>query len=511
MKKTKLTRTLLAACSIVALTAVMYGCTHSSDDPPATDTMEPTAEDQLAALQKEVADLRMQLGLPADGSISTSITELQDEIASLKQQVQDMEDAADTADKKAAAAEALALFTSFSDMAGDTTNADVVTVTVTAVSDMDDGGGSAMVTATVAGTTDGDAAGPNLSGDDVVRTAEAMLGAWQGTMLTDADMAGNSSTAVVYTDVGPNVGKAWAEVYTAGVDAQAIADLQAENANAVIAASKFSTAGLKDHHGDRNMTSGVVTITGTFDGARGAYTCTSAAAGACTSNMTADGIVLGGTATGAAGWMFNPVDSAMVSQPDSMYAYFGWWLNKTASGNPEVDVFHGSNQAVDISAGTFTALGGTATYTGAAAGKYALNRGADQYASGGHWTADATLTANFEDPTQTGAAIVNAAGSISGMIDNFMAGGESMDWSVKLNSASIAVFDTDHDFGLPADGTEWTIGGAAAADAGMWEGDFHNQVAPPDGNNVPGTVTGEFTATYGAVGHMTGAFGAHVE
>ena len=86
-----------------------------------------------------------------------------------------------------------------------------------------------------------------------------------------------------------------------------------------------------------------------------------------------------------------------------------------------------------------------------------------------------------------------------------------MDWSVKLNSAPIAAFDTDHDFGLAAEGTEWTIGGAAAADAGMWEGDFHNQVAPPDGNNVPGTVTGEFTAVYGAVGHMTGAFGAHVE
>ena len=28
MKKTKLTRSLLAACSIVALSAVMYGCTH---------------------------------------------------------------------------------------------------------------------------------------------------------------------------------------------------------------------------------------------------------------------------------------------------------------------------------------------------------------------------------------------------------------------------------------------------------------------------------------------------
>ena len=37
MKKTKLTRSLLAACSIVALSAVMYGCVHSGDDAPATD------------------------------------------------------------------------------------------------------------------------------------------------------------------------------------------------------------------------------------------------------------------------------------------------------------------------------------------------------------------------------------------------------------------------------------------------------------------------------------------
>ena len=40
MKKTKLTRSLLAACSIVALTAVMYGCVHSGDDDPAPTTME---------------------------------------------------------------------------------------------------------------------------------------------------------------------------------------------------------------------------------------------------------------------------------------------------------------------------------------------------------------------------------------------------------------------------------------------------------------------------------------
>ena len=38
MKKTKVTRSLLAACSIVALTAVMYGCVHDGDDPPPDPT-----------------------------------------------------------------------------------------------------------------------------------------------------------------------------------------------------------------------------------------------------------------------------------------------------------------------------------------------------------------------------------------------------------------------------------------------------------------------------------------
>ncbi len=48
MKKTKLTRSLLAACSVVALTAVMYGCVHDGSDPaPADppDAMEPAPMD----------------------------------------------------------------------------------------------------------------------------------------------------------------------------------------------------------------------------------------------------------------------------------------------------------------------------------------------------------------------------------------------------------------------------------------------------------------------------------
>ena len=47
MKKTKLTRSLLAACSIVALSAVMYGCTHSSG--PSQDELDAALADKATA------------------------------------------------------------------------------------------------------------------------------------------------------------------------------------------------------------------------------------------------------------------------------------------------------------------------------------------------------------------------------------------------------------------------------------------------------------------------------
>ena len=544
MKKSKVTRSLLAAVSIVALSVAVSACVHNGGSDTATDDtdleMPDPAVAERTAITNAISTARTAVGMVNDTATNAQVTAANNAITAARTAITNAtnvpaeERTAHTGTVNAiagtlttnlasrtkamntanttAAKDALALFKSFTDTVGTTTVADVLTVTVTAVSDTDDGGGSAKVTGTGVGTTDGDAAGPGVGGQEVVRTAEPMLGMWQGTMLTDADTPGNSSTVVVYTDVEANTGKAFAAVYATetpaynGRDSTTVANLLDSNANAAIVATPFSTGGLKNHPAN-NAAGDMFTISGTFDGAQGVYSCTPATGTACTSNLTSDGVVL----AGGGGWSFDPVDTARVSQPDANYAYFGWWLNKTAGGSPEVDVFHGSNQAVDISSAPFTALGDGAIYKGPAVGKYAMNRGADQYASGGHWTANATLTANFEDPTQTGADIIAAAGSISGMIDGFMAGGESMDWSVKLNSTPIAVFDTAHDFGVAAEGTVWTIGGAAAAAGGSWEGDFHNQVAPPDGNNVPGTVTGEFSAVYGAVGHMVGAFGAHVE
>ncbi len=54
MKKSKLTRSLLAACSIVALTAVMYGCSSSGEDRAKADRDELQA--QIDALQEAFGD-----------------------------------------------------------------------------------------------------------------------------------------------------------------------------------------------------------------------------------------------------------------------------------------------------------------------------------------------------------------------------------------------------------------------------------------------------------------------
>ena len=61
MKKTKLTRTLLAACSIVALSAVMYGCVHSGgDDAPAAPVV--TEPDPALTPTGKVPDVNMGPG-----------------------------------------------------------------------------------------------------------------------------------------------------------------------------------------------------------------------------------------------------------------------------------------------------------------------------------------------------------------------------------------------------------------------------------------------------------------
>ena len=478
-----LMKTCLAAVFAIGLTACSSSDTSSTTTPP-PDPGPTMQEQELAALKAQIAALRQQLGIDDSTDIGSTVAELQ---ATLKE----LQDEAAMMAMQANAKEAKALFDGLNTDRGDDGTADLTIVPTVA----DSYGGTAML------STTGEAAAPALKATD---TAVARMGMWMGTELAGTTATATnglpSNTAVVYTDVMPNTRVAFADVYN-NVDAQTVAALLLINTSAPIAATEFNGVGRTNHDPNPDAADDVVSIDGMFDGAAGVYTCTAATPTSCASHKTASGIELEGS------WSFNPADSAMVSQADSGYAYFGWWLRKDSTG-PEVDTFHGQTDGAGdtavtaIVADNFNQLGGTATYSGAAAGKYALNPtlpGA--YPSGGHWTASATLTADFGD----GGASDTTPGTISGMIDSFMAGGESMAWSVELKE--ITVTDATAEFSLTTEGTVWSIDGQAGSADGMWSGQFRDQ----GDNNVPNVVTGEFSSTYGTVGHLIGAFGTHVE
>ena len=161
-----------------------------------------------------------------------------------------------------------------------------------------------------------------------------------------------------------------------------------------------------------------------------------------------------------------------------------------------------------------TALQGTATYQGGAAGKYAISSSTGGMNDAGHFIARATLQANFGNET--------ALGTITGTIDQFIgADGESRDWSVKLNESALS--DVGAIAGVPAaddptslhatntgsQSTVWTIGGTASAASGAWSGDLKDTAATAtDVSGVPKIAIGTFHSVYSNTGRMVGAFGA---
>ena len=213
--------------------------------------------------------------------------------------------------------------------------------------------------------------------------------------------------------------------------------------------------------------------------------------------------------------------SAMVSQPDENYLYYGWWVIKDKDGMPTAaSAFRGNVGEAPAANGTSiilsdgVALTGSATYSGHAAGKFSISNPLDSTGDGGHFTADAMLTAKF------GANATPNNGGVSGMIDNFMANGESVPWSVMLHRAP---WGTTGAFATPADdtgtadvdesmGTTWSIDGNSAGRSGTWSGQVYDEMPgdPPagDGSTIPTTVTGTFYSEFSTIGRMVGGFGA---
>ena len=218
------------------------------------------------------------------------------------------------------------------------------------------------------------------------------------------------------------------------------------------------------------------------------------------------------------GWDFVHDSGAMVSITDSTYLFFGWWLNSDKDGLVEASAFTGTVGAdADITAITPTALAditsGSATYSGKAAGKYAISHPING-GEAGHFTADASLTAKF------GTA---AGAGVTGTIDNFMASGEAKPWSVALNHGDLAtggaITSPDDTATANVDeskSTVWSIDGTAGAASGTWNAQMYDEKpgnTPPagDGSNVPTSVTGVFQSHFGSDHTMVGAFGATKE
>ena len=254
------------------------------------------------------------------------------------------------------------------------------------------------------------------------------------------------------------------------------------------------------------------TTRGTYHGAPGVFSCTPTSDTACSSTNDGKGSpsAMGGT------WHFKPDAGARVSVPDAAYLYFGWWVSKDKDGGPTAaSAFRGIVGDVDgtstgVSGATLT---GSATYAGKAAGKFAMSNPLDGTGNGGHFTADAKLTAKF------GSTDAPNNGGMTGTINNFRLNDGSADpgWSVALHRATWGDLgaisaSTANTANTTAEGTTWSINGNAATESGTWSGHMYDEMPgnPPagDGSNLPTTVIGTFYSEFSTIGRMVGGFGA---
>ena len=331
------------------------------------------------------------------------------------------------------------------------------------------------------------------------------IGNWYATDYTGSDGIGSAKktgSARIYTNpVTASVPFTQASSGLAPVADKAgyfdLGDGTAADSNA--ASPKFpQQSGLETYIGaDRNFA-------GTYKGASGTYVCEGTAATSCTVRYGNTGL------TFSDGWEFKPAAGAMVKSVDANHLYFGWWLHegKTAAGADEkfAGAVYGASVAgltvvdPDDTTDANTNIVGTATYSGKAAGKFAVSDPlAPTKDDAGHFTADAELTADFK----------SAASTLQGTINAFRLNDGTADpgWTVTLRETA----NSTGTFSRTTSGTIWKIGENAGAAAGSWEARMYNDHATDskaDSNNTPDSVVGKFDAHIGGTHSMVGAFGA---
>ena len=191
-------------------------------------------------------------------------------------------------------------------------------------------------------------------------------------------------------------------------------------------------------------------------------------------------------------WYFQPaedkayyekVGTATVYTEEMNYARFGHWLVVAENGEVTVNTYAWSNgNTTDVQVGENVDLDDTATYSGSAAGmslhKTFDSQGEQQSIYSGRFTADVSLTADFDTT------------SVSGMIDNFQGNATDPTWSVELERMTLAT----------SPGTAGTTSTGGTGADGQW-----NHEAYGVENERPTGIFGNFTAHW-TDGHAAGAY-----
>ena len=331
---------------------------------------------------------------------------------------------------------------------------------------------------------------------------------WKGMKYT-ASGTGVAGTyeAIVYSNVGEaQQGAKFSATYTYNHDGTASnpdgstkTELEITGNTAVatrITSSRFDqSAGKKEFELGTNLQR--VVLSGSYHGVSGTYYCRPASDAKCAATVDTGGFTLsGGTWT----FMAKNKDTRLMDTADANYESYGWWIHTAADGDLTASAFT-DNKGTDRVSLSIGNLRGTATYEGGAAGQYALRSSTGGTNDAGSFMADVELDATFAATGHT----------ISGTIDNFMGDdGKARDWSVKLNKTDItsdgSIDGVGGDQNNVEVGTVWTIGEDAAAKSGQWRGSLQ-EIDPDD--DVPMVATGTFYTEYGEAGRMVGGFGAN--
>ena len=487
MKKTKLTRSLLAACSIVALSVVLSGCLHSSDDsttatpttpteptPPPGPTAESLKADAadaitaanaagMAAEQAEKDALKyadMLTAQKVDGESATAVANAQkilDAETAANDAVMDADDALNDAMEAKTAAEALA--------ADDAGRAGAIAAAEEAIKQATAQKKAAQAildknplqTGGTTPTTEVDSLkdavalikGNNPLADDypmmpaaqgkvVATSVKAALGGTIGdgtgaapthaTLMNDGSDIGGMTWAMLAGEdnvMMKRLGTVGSDTITAGNGELSVASIAGMAASAVNPAGDDLTVG---EHTDTTVTDAADI---NYKGIPGVVICLGGDDGC---SVSADGTL-------SAGWYFTP-ESPMelyIANPDmagmymvaTMYARYGYWLtfDATTGAATSIDTYaavgHSTTNTANLNLlrPSTATADVTASYSGSAAGISARGD------ASGHFTANVKLTATF------GEAIADS--SLSGYISGFKGEAVNSSWRVTLNESAL--------------------------------------------------------------------------